>query len=193
MESRIVRDLIERLKKLPGVSLKQAEKMAFMLLQERSARQAVSEVVTLLEGIEQCPSCGWFSMRSGVCENCSRDQSVICVVEHYSDMFQIEKTGEYTGSYHVLGGLIAPLEGVLPEDLNAQALQERAQSGAVQEIIIALPSTIEGEATIHYLAELLKDTGVSLTRTARGMPAGAKVEYLDRKTIGFALKDRVGV
>ncbi|HSA32605.1 MAG TPA: recombination mediator RecR [bacterium] len=193
MDHGIIRQLVRSLRALPGVSQRQAEKIAFTLLQDTAARAALDELVATLSLTDPCPRCGWFTEKSASCPNCGREHSVICVVENFSDLLGIERTGQFTGSYHLLGGLIAPLEGILPEDLNAEPLKERVEAGGIAEVILALPATIEGEATIHYLHELLAPTRVTLTRIARGIPSGSKVEYLDRKTVGNAIAERVKV
>ncbi|HNT27519.1 MAG TPA: toprim domain-containing protein [bacterium] len=193
MDHGIIRQLVRSLRALPGVNQRQAERIAFTLLQDRTARAALDEIVSTLSLTDPCPRCGWFIEREQPCANCGGEHSVICVVENFSDLLGIERTGQFAGSYHLLGGLIAPLEGTLPEDLNAEPLRERVEAGGIAEVILALPATIEGEATIHYLHELLAPTGVTLTRIARGIPSGSKVEYLDRKTVGNAIAERVKV
>ncbi len=193
MDYGIVRRLVETLRRLPGVSQKLAERIAFSLLQDPDAQHAVTELSTILDGASSCAACGWFIEKGKPCANCARDRRVICVVESFSDLIGIDRTGEFTGSFHLLGGLIAPLEGLLPEDLTGDALLRRVEAGGVEEVILALPATIEGEATVHYLHELLGATGVTVSRIARGMPSNSKIEYLDRKTIGHALRERVKV
>lgn len=193
MDFGIIRRLVESLRRLPGISQRSAERIAFALLQDPALHETIEEIRTALGESAVCPACGWFMQKGAPCANCSRDQRTICVVEGFSDLLGIVRTGEFGGSFHILGGLIAPLEGTLPEDLSGEALLRRVEAGGVEEVILALPATIEGEATIHYLRELLTPTGVIVSRIARGLPTNAKIEYLDRKTIENAFRDRVKV
>jgi len=193
MDYGIIRRLVESLRRLPGVSQRSAERIAFALLQDSSLKSVINEIRETLSRAGLCPICGWFTEEGRSCENCARDQHTICVVEGFSDLLGIARTGEFSGTFHILGGLIAPLEGVLPEDLSGDALLRRIQSSGVEEVILALPATIEGEATVHYLRELLAPTGVTVSRIARGLPTNTKIEYLDRKTIENAFRDRVKV
>ncbi len=193
MDFGIVRRLVESLRRLPGISQRSAERIAFALLQDPSLHTAIDDIRTVLAESTVCPTCGWFTQKGTPCANCARDQRSICVVEGFSDLLGIVRTGEFGGSFHILGGLIAPLEGTLPEDLSGEALLRRVEAGGVEEVILALPATIEGEATVHYLHELLTPTGVTVSRIARGLPTNTKIEYLDRKTIENAFRDRVKV
>lgn len=193
MDFGIIRRLVESLRRLPGISQRSAERIAFALLQDPSLHETIEEIRTVLGESAVCPTCGWFTQKDAPCANCARDQRAICVVEGFSDLLGIVRTGEFGGSFHILGGLISPLEGTLPEDLSGEALLRRVEAGGVEEVIFALPATIEGEATIHYLRELLTPTGVAMSRIARGLPTNAKIEYLDRKTIENAFRDRVKV
>lgn len=192
MEYGSVKKIIENLKKFPGISFRHSEKMAFALLQDAKLQKAFNETAALLGRLTRCKKCGWYAEADTDCENCNRDQSAICVVESFSDMMVIEKTGEFTGSYHILGGLISPLEGVMPDDLLARPLAERAKEHGAAEIILALSSTIEGEATVSYIKDMLADAGVSakITRIARGIPSGSRLESADKQTVAFAIKDR---
>ncbi len=193
MDFGIVRRLVESFRRLPGISQRSAERIAFALLQDPALHETITEIQAVLAESLLCPTCGWFTRKEEPCVNCARDQRTICVVEGYSDLLGIVRTGEFGGSFHILGGLIAPLEGTLPEDLSGAQLLRRVGNGGVEEVILALPATIEGEATVHYLRELLAPTGVVVSRIARGLPTNAKIEYLDRKTIENAFRDRVKV
>ncbi len=193
MDFGIIRRLVESLRRLPGISQRTAERIAFAPLQDPALHSAINEIQAIIQRAALCPVCGWFTEQDSPCANCARDGHIICVVEGYADLLGIVRSGEFGGSFHILGGLITPLEGVLPEDLSGEALLRRVQQGGVEEVILALPATIEGEATVHYLRELLAPTGVTVSRIARGLPTNAKIEYLDRKTIENAFRDRVKV
>ena len=152
-----------------------------------------SGIATLREHVTLCPECGNLSenkLPCRVCSSLSRDRSIICVVEDPAQLLSIEKSSFYRGLYHVLGGKLAPLEGKSPEQLNIPSLLQRLQSGNIREIVIALSSDVEGRATAIYLAGLLKDSGVKITRIASGLPAGTSISYANSDTIAAALSGR---
>jgi recombination protein RecR len=178
-----VRQLIEEFRKLPGISLKNAHRLAYSVLNEPSLKNVLKNIVSITEKLEICETCGFFRNHSSTCTNCSEKNSEICVVATYSDMLAIERTGCFSGSYHILGGLIAPLENSLPEDLLIEQLRNRALKDPGVEILLALPFSIEGDATALYIKDVLDGTDVKLSRIARGLPAGCAPDVLDRRTV----------
>jgi len=186
--------LIEALRRLPGVGVKSAQRMAFHLLQhDREGAQrlavALSSAVT---HVRHCERCHTFTEGAlcRVCSDATRDGRQICVVESPADQAALERTGSYRGYYFVLMGRISPLDGVGTGEIGAQALLDRASDGVVDEVIIATNFTAEGEATAHVLGEALRARGLRVTRLARGVPIGSELEYVDLGTIAHALMDR---
>lgn len=186
--------LIEEFQKLPGIGPKSAQRMAFHLLKMpvNEVRQFSAAIIDAKEKIRYCKTC--FNMSSqDPCEICSsqkRDGSMICVVAETKDLIALERTREYKGFYHVLQGLISPLDGIGPEDLRIKELIERSAHEGVQEIILALNPSIEGEATSLYLNKLIKPLGVKVSRIAFGLPVGGDLEYADEITLARALEGR---
>jgi len=178
-----VRQLVEEFKKLPGISFKNAQKLAYSVLNEPALKTVLKNIVSITEKIEVCEYCGFFRTHSSKCVNCSEKSDEICVVATYSDMLAIERTCCFSGSYHILGGLIAPLENTLPEDLLVEQLKKRAETNPGVEILLALPFSIEGDATSLYIRDVLDGLNVKLSRIARGLPAGCAPDVLDRRTV----------
>lgn len=183
--------------KLPGIGNKSASRIAFHLLKlGRGEIDAfIRSITDLKENIRFCGICGGIS-DSEVCSICSdagREKDLICVVEGARDILTIEAAGGYNGLYHVLSGLISPLDGVGPDDLNINSLISRCGSGALSEIIMALSPTIEGDATTLYLASLIAPMGISVTRIAHGLPVGSDLEYVDSATIAKSMEGRVRI
>lgn len=186
--------LIEALRKLPGVGQKSAQRMAFHLLQHDrpAALQLASALDQAVHAMRHCSRCHTFT-ELAVCELCldpERDARQLCVVETPADQAALERSGSYQGLYYVLMGRLSPLDGVGPGDIDAQGLVNRALDGTVEEVILATSFTAEGEATAHVLSEGLKARGLRVTRLARGVPAGSELEYVDLSTIAHALVDR---
>jgi len=186
--------LIQALRRLPGVGVKSAQRMAFHLLQhDRPGAQQLARALELAANhVRHCERCHTFT-ESGVCDTCQdplRDHTQLCVVETPADQSSMERTGAYKGLYFVLMGKLSPLDGVGPNDLGLKKLFERATDGVVQEVILATNFTAEGEATAHVIAEQLKVRGIKPTRLARGVPVGSELEYVDLGTIAHALVDR---
>lgn len=186
--------LIQALRRLPGVGVRSARRMAYHLMQHDMAgadllSRALSDAVHTLG---HCPRCNSFT-EGDVCATCAnpkRDPSVLCVVETPADQNTIESSHGYRGLYYVLMGRLAPLEGVGPEDLHFDRVLRRAADGVVKEVILATNFTAEGETTAHYLSELLRARGLTVTRLARGVPSGSELEYVDAGTIAWALMER---
>jgi recombination protein RecR len=186
--------LIQALRRLPGVGVKSASRMAFHLLQhDRPGAMLLSQALQQAAGnIRHCSLCHTFT-EAEVCATCldpQRDGSKLCVVETPADQAAVERTSAYKGLYFVLGGKLSPLDGVGPRDIGLARLFDRAADGTVQEVILATNFTAEGEATAHVLAQALKLRGVRVTRLARGVPIGSELEYVDLGTIAHALVDR---
>lgn len=187
--------LVEELSKLPGVGAKTAQRLAFHLLKvpAEEARSLAEAIVDAREQVTFCSRCFNFA-RGELCEYCAdsrRDSSVVCVVERPQDIVAVERTGEFRGRYHVLGGAISPIDGIGPDDLHIGELLERVRREGVREIIVATNPRVEGEATALYLADLLRPLGVKATRIASGLPVGGDLEYADEVTLGRALKGRL--
>ena len=186
--------VVAALKRLPGVGEKSASRLAFHLLSapEAQVHELSEAIVRLKKEIVLCEACFDLTDASpcALCRNESRDGGVLCVVEEPADLAAIEQTASYRGRYHVLGGALAPIDGVGPEDLRISDLEARVRRGGIREVILATNPNAEGEATAHYVADRLRDTGVQLTRIAYGMPMGGDLEYADRVTVERSLQNR---
>ncbi|HEY9167300.1 MAG TPA: recombination mediator RecR [Candidatus Kryptonia bacterium] len=188
--------LIGELSKLPGIGRKTAQRLALHLLKSdnESADRLASAIVEVKRRIRYCSVCWNITEKDpcSICSDPSRDHSAICVVEDASDVLAVEKTNEFHGVYHVLGGALSPLEGVTPDQLKVKELLSRLNS-EVKEVIIAMNPDVEGEATTIYLGNLLKPLGVKVTRIARGIPVGGDLEFADEATLVRALEGRIVV
>jgi recombination protein RecR len=186
--------LIEGLRRLPGVGVKSASRMAFHLLQhDREGAQVLAQALQqAATRIRHCSLCHTFTEDEvcATCRNPQRDHGKLCVVETPADQAAVERTQAYNGLYFVLMGKLSPLDGIGPKDIGLEKLFARATDGEVQEVILATNFTAEGEATAHVIAEALKQRGLKVTRLARGVPAGSELEYVDLGTIAHALVDR---
>jgi recombination protein RecR len=186
--------LVAALRQLPGVGPRSAERMALHLVQtERGAVQHLADaILQARERIIFCSACGALTEKSpcSLCADPRRDAGLICVVERPVDILSLEKSGAYRGKYHVLGGTISPLDGVEPEDLRIAELEQRLGQETIREVIIALGTDVEGDATSHYLAKRLARAGLKVTRIAYGLPAGAGLDFADELTLGRALEGR---
>ena len=186
--------LIDSLRRLPGVGVKSAQRMAFHLLQHdrEGAQRLAASLQSAVANLRHCERCHTFT-ESAVCSTCldaSRDARLLCVVENPADKAALERTGSYRGMYFVLMGRLSPLDGVGARDIGLAQLLERAGDGVVEEVIVATNFTAEGEATAHVIGEAMKSRGVRVTRLARGVPIGSELEYVDLGTIAHALVDR---
>lgn len=186
--------LIDALRKLPGVGPKSAQRMAYHLLQHDrgAAAQLAAGLSEALAKVQTCTRCNGFSEAPvcGVCLDARRDPTLLCVVESPADQAVIERSGSFRGYYFVLGGRVSPLDGRGPRDVGADNLLVRATDGAVREVILATSFTAEGEATAYLLGEALRARGLQVSRLARGVPIGAELEYVDLGTLAHALADR---
>jgi recombination protein RecR len=186
--------LIDALRRLPGVGVKSASRMAFHLLQhDRQGTQLLSRALQqAAENVRHCERCNTFT-EATVCQVCMdprRDGTKLCVVETPADQAALERTNAFRGYYFVLMGRLSPLDGIGPKDIGLQKLFDRALDGSVIEVILATNFTAEGEATAHVIGEALRQRGLTVTRLARGVPAGSELEYVDLGTIAHALVDR---
>lgn len=189
-----ITSLIAALSQLPGIGPRSAERIALHLVQAEagSSRQLAEALLNARERVRLCEICGALTEKSP-CDFCSdprRDSSLVCVVERPTDILSVEKSGTYRGKYHVLGGKVSPTNGVEPEDLRITELEQRLDREPFKEIIIALGTDVEGDATSYYLAKRLAREGVKITRLAHGLPAGAGLEFADEITLGHALAGR---
>ena len=186
--------LIERLRKLPGVGAKSAQRLAFHILRgsKDEAQALAAAILDVKDTIRLCSIC--FNITDIdpclVCTDEGRDRSGICVIEEPHNLLAIEKSGQFHGLYHVLHGSLSPLRGIGPDDLKIGALLERLRDGSVKEVILATNPNVEGEATATYLSRLLKPLGLKVTRIAMGLPIGSELEYADEVTVGKALEGR---
>ena len=190
----VVQDLIDELGRLPGVGPKSAQRIAFHLLQADpiDVKRLVSALVEVKDKVRFCSICGNVAQEEQcrICRDPRRDAALICVVEEPKDVVAIERTREFRGRYHVLGGAISPIEGIGPDDLRIRELLTRLASDEITEIILATDPNLEGEATATYLARLLRPMGVRVTRLASGLPVGGDLEYADEVTLGRAFEGR---
>lgn len=186
--------LVAALKRLPGVGPKSAQRYAYYLLQhDREGALLLARALgESVDRIRHCTRCNTFTELE-ICDTCvspRRDPSTLCVVETPADQLMVEQTLSYTGLYYVLMGRLSPLEGIGPKEINLERLLARACDGVVREVILATNFTQEGEATAHYIGEILRARGLKVTRLARGVPVGSELEYVDPGTIAHALRDR---
>jgi len=193
--SEVVETLVDELSRLPGIGRKSAQRLAFHLMRApaQDALRLAEAIRTARERLGSCRRCGNWT-ESEICAICAdprRETRTICVVEEPMDMVAIERTGAYRGQYHVLRGVLSPLDGVGPEDLATEPLLARVrEAGADVEVIVATNPTAQGEATAHYLADLLRPLGARVTRIARGVPVGSDIELSDQVTVAKALEGR---
>ncbi|HVX18388.1 MAG TPA: recombination mediator RecR [Acidimicrobiales bacterium] len=189
-----VQDLIDELGRLPGIGPKSAQRIAFWLLNrpEEDAGRLAGVILAAKERVSWCPRC--FNLAEGgecdICTDARRDTSLLCVVEEPRDVVAVERTGEYRGRYHVLGGAMSPIDGIGPEQLRVKELLARLGAEPVTEVILCTNPNIEGEATAMYLARMLTPLGITVSRIASGLPVGGDLEYADELTLGRALEGR---
>lgn len=186
--------LIDEFNKLPGIGRKSATRLAFHILEmsEEQVEKFSEAMKEVKKTIKKCPVCGDFCENDlyNICADETRDKEIVCVVEDSRDIISFEKTGKYNGTYHVLNGKIAPLNGMTPDKLNIKSLLERVAATDISEVILALNPDLEGETTSLYLTKLLKPFGVKITKIASGIPIGGNIEFADTATISKALDGR---
>jgi recombination protein RecR len=190
----VVQELIDELGRLPGVGPKSAQRIAFYLLQTEDdlAERLAKVLIEVKERVRFCDICGNVSEheRCNICRDVRRDQTLICVVEESKDVQAIERTREFRGLYHVLGGAISPIEGIGPDQLRIKELMARLSNPDIKEVILATDPNLEGEATATYLSRMLSSMGIPVTRLASGLPVGGDLEYADEVTLGRAFSGR---
>ena len=193
--SKLIADAVAAFATLPGIGKKTALRLVLHLIKQekRVTHDFAQALTTMRDNIKTCSRCHNLSDEPlcTICSDQRRDQSLVCVVESIRDVMAIEETGQFRGVYHVLGGVISPIEGVGPQDLYIDSLLPRAEQGDMQEVIMAISPTIEGETTIFYLAKRLKPTGVSVSTIARGVSFGGELEYADGLTLGRSIIARI--
>lgn len=192
--SKVLDELIDSIKCLPGVGPKSATRMAYYLLQRdpKGARRLANSILNSFELLGKCTSCNNFS-ETPTCNLCldpKRNKKILCIIEMPTDLLMFEQTHSFDGMYYILMGRLSPLDGIGPKDLNMGGLYDRCKDEQIEEIIIASNFTKEGDATATYITELLKDLGKKLSRIARGMPSGSEIEYTDSGTLAQAISER---
>ena len=194
MENKLLEESIQQFMTLPGIGRKTAQRFVLHLLRKslEDVTNFTSTIQRMKEDVKFCKICNNIS-ENDICEICAnpnRDHSTICVVENINDVMAIEATAQYNGTYHVLGGVISPMDGISPSDLHIADLVERASSGKISEIILALPTTMEGETTNYYINKKLQASGVKVTVIAKGIAVGEELQYTDEITLTQAIKNR---
>jgi len=193
--STLIEEAVNELSKFPGVGKKSAMRMVLHLLKQEvvEVNKLGEAIIKLRNNIRYCTRCGNVSDTElcNICNSPKRDQELICVVEDLRDVIAIENTGQFTGTYHVLGGLISPVNGIGPDELNIAALLNRVVQEQTQEVIMALSATMEGDTTVFYLSKKLKDLNISVTTISRGIAIGGELEYADEITLGRSIALRV--
>lgn len=186
--------LIDLLAKLPGLGPRSAKRAALYLLKKRDPvmRPLAFALSDAADKVRSCGTCGnWDSIDPcAICAEASRDPSILCVVQDVGDLWALERAGAHKGRYHVLGGLLSPLDGIGPNELNIGSLVARTTSGSVREVVLALPATVDGQTTAHYVTDQIHSPDVSVTRLSQGVPVGGELDYLDEGTLAAAMKTR---
>lgn len=195
--SKLIEDAVNEFSKLPGIGKKTALRMVLQLLKKNKdeVNTFADTVARMRNEIQYCEVCHNVS-DSGICELCnnpSRNQQQVCIVENIRDVIAIESTQQYNGVYHILGGILSPLDGIGPDQLNIDSLHKRVKAGEVTELIMALSPTIEGDTTVYYIAKQLKDIGVNITTIARGIAFGGELEYADEMTLARSIAKRLPI
>jgi recombination protein RecR len=194
MASQEIEALAGALARLPGLGPRSARRAVLWLVKRRE--QALPQLLEALEGVQsslvECSTCGNIDTREpcGICADPRRDPKSVCVVEDVSDLWALDRAKLFTGTYHVLGGKLSALDGVRPEDLNIAGLMTRVEKGGIEEVVLAMNATLEGQTTAHYLAERLEDYPLRITQLAHGLPVGGELDYLDEGTLAQALRAR---
>ena len=193
--SKLIEDAVTEISRLPGIGKKTALRLALHLLKQNEAvTEALALALTRMrEEIKYCKTCHNISDQDecSICISHRRDRSLICVVEDIRDVLAIENTNQYSGLYHVIGGVISPIQGIGPDDLKIESLLSRVSEGDVKEVILALSATMEGDTTSFYLSKRLKDTGTKVSTIARGIPVGGELEFTDEVTLGRSILTRI--
>ncbi|MBQ9035127.1 MAG: recombination protein RecR [Alphaproteobacteria bacterium] len=194
MQSSEIDKLTKIIAKLPALGTRSARRIVLHLLKKKETTllPLITALQDVADNIKKCPICGNFDTQDicSICRDLSRDVETVCVVQDVADLWAMERVGLYKGQYHVLGGILSALDGITPEDLHIEGLFQRIQTGNIKEVILALPATIDGQITAHYLLNRLKEQSVKVTTLAQGIPMGAELDYMDDGTIQLALSAR---
>ena len=194
MASQEIDKLIKIFAKLPGLGTRSARRIVLNLLKnnDTTLKNLIAGLTCVQEQIKVCPICGNFdtTVPCSICSNEKKDASVVCVVQDVADLWAMDRVSQFKGKYHVLGGILSAIEGITPQDLNVESLIERIKTDNVQEIILALPATVDGQITAHYISSRLKNSGIKITTLAQGIPMGAELDYMDEGTLQLALNSR---
>lgn len=194
MQGKEIEKLTKIIAKLPALGTRSARRIVLQLLKKKETTMLplISALQEVADNVKKCPVCGNFDTMEpcSICRDAARDQETICVVQDVADLWAMERVGLYHGQYHVLGGILSALDGVTPDDLDMEKLFSRLQNNLVKEVILALPATIDGQITVHYLFSRLKEFSVKVTTLAQGIPVGAELDYMDDGTIQLALSAR---
>ncbi len=189
-----IEKLVRQVAKLPSLGTRSARRIVLQLLKKKETVMLplIAALQDVADNIQTCAVCGNYDTVSPcpICTSAARDSKLICVVQDVADLWAMERVSQFKGKYHVLGGILSALEGVVPEDLNIEPLLQRIAGDEVQEVILALPATVDGQITAHYLSSRLKDFGVKITTLAQGIPMGAELDYMDEGTLQLALNSR---
>lgn len=194
MQGKEIEKLTKIIAKLPALGTRSARRIVLQLLKKKETAllPLITALQEVVDNVKKCPICGNFDTQEpcSVCQDTTRDKETVCVVQDVADLWAMERVGLYRGQYHVLGGILSALDGVTPDDLNVEGLFARLPSGVIKEVILALPATIDGQITAHYLLSRLKEFPVKVTTLAQGIPLGAELDYMDDGTIQLALSAR---
>lgn len=194
MAGQDIEKLIKLVAKLPALGSRSARRIVLQLLKKKESLLVplIDALTQVSENIKTCEICGNFDTTSpcSICASQAREPQTLCVVQDVADLWAMERVSFFKGRYHVLGGILSALDGVTPEDLNIESLLERITQDGISEVILALPATVDGQITSHYLVSRLKDSGVKITTLAQGIPMGAELDYMDEGTIQLALNSR---
>ena len=189
--------LIGLLSKLPALGPRSARRAVLSLLKQKESRfvPLVGAMQTVLERVQACPVCGNMDTSNpcSICSDEKRDKSLVCVVQDVADLWALERSSAFKGVYHVLGGVLSALDGVGPDELNIKSLVDKVSSGGIKEVVLALPATIEGQTTVHYLSDKLGEFDLNISTLSRGVPMGGELDYLDDGTLQLAFKSRRNV
>jgi recombination protein RecR len=195
LPSRLLENAVEEFAKLPGIGRKTALRLVLYLLrcEESEVEDFGNAIIQLRKEVMHCKVCHNISDSDtcSICSNPSRDESIVCVVENIRDVMSIENTNQFRGLYHVLGGIISPMDGIGPGNLEIESLVKRVQSGNIKEVILALSTTMEGDTTNFYIYKKLKDSGIIISTIARGVSVGGEIEYTDEITLGRSILNRL--
>ena len=189
-----IEKLIRLMAKLPSLGGRSARRIVLHLIKKKEASllPLIDAMQDVASNIKTCDICGNFDTTSpcSVCSSSARDDKVLCVVQDVADLWAMERVSQFKGKYHVLGGILSALEGVAPEDLNVENLIKRLSENEIKEVVLALPATVDGQITAHYLSSRIKDMGIKVTTLAQGIPMGAELDYMDEGTLQLALNSR---